>query len=585
MVVFFMGIENDALANKLADQLSHSAATNENQSNGLITDLLGGMGHAYKSQYDGLRQACGASVDLSYNQNENSLQKVGHAIGDASLFIAAAALMKEMPVVSDVAEGKLATVAAGGLLGLTAPVQEGQGLTTRLEHAGLGAGTMAIMEFGPKALGGLSVVKALPEKSLASSFTPYGLANGLAGLGNVESQSLLNTGHNASLRDLAIGGGTWALMGTAARQLGTSVESWKSAGAEAKAAYAPENAPWQFKNITDIKATDLQPGQTLEPGNYRLSFISQGAERKANIYVSQGAADASVPAPVVTHLHGLNPNGRAEEILSELNYFKLADQDGAVVAMLQGRDGLKALGTYQSFHDVNFGYAKPAEGAAPYSDQVAFGDMMSLIRDHVPNANTDNIAVSGFSLGGKMANRIAATRADVGVVASIHGTMDHLDADIMNSALNRHPIDGIFVLSTNDKVLPIGGGKSLFTVGLENNHLSQPRSQAEFWGASNAGAADSNLAQPLTTDSANYVRRDWRAADGEHRVTEYTVKGGAHAIDGAPPRSNIIQMLMGAPKPANYFDARQRTWDFMLKSLRGQQGAAVAETGDLTAAS
>jgi poly(3-hydroxybutyrate) depolymerase len=390
------------------------------------------------------------------------------------------------------------------------------------------------------------------------------MPSGLAGFVNTEGQSFINTGHGASAKDLAIGTGSWLALGTAARQLGSQVESFKAAQGESKAAYLPENAPWQFKDIKDINAADLKPGEQLTPGNYRVSFMSEGAERKANIYVSEAAVNGAHPAPVVTHLHGLNPNGEAEGILSELNYFKYADDDGAVVAMLQGRNGLKGLGTYQSFHDANFGYANPVPGVAPYSDQISFGDMMRIIKDHVPNANADNIAVSGFSLGGKMANRIAATRPDVAAVATIHGTLDKFDEEVMNAAMHKHPVDGLFVLGTNDKVLPMAGGKSLFTIGLEHNNLSRPLRQAEFWGASNGNPAG------VTTDSANYIRRDWQSATGENRVTEYVVKGGAHAIDGAVPRRNIIQWIMGVPKPAEVFDARQKTWDFMIDSLNAR---------------
>jgi poly(3-hydroxybutyrate) depolymerase len=244
--------------------------------------------------------------------------------------------------------------------------------------------------------------------------------------------------------------------------------------------------------------------------------------------------------------------------------------------MLQGRNGLKGLGTFQSFHDTNFGFAVPPKGMSPYSDQVAFGDMMGIIKNHVPNANTDNIAVSGFSLGAKMANRIAATRADVGVVASIHGTMDHLDQQLMDAAVNKHPIDGIFVLGTKDKVLPLNGGKSLFTLGLENNQLSRPLSQAEYWGRSNGNPL------PVVSDNPVVSTRQWSSPTHENTVTEYVVKGGAHAIDGAPPRRNLIQALMGVPKPAAVFDAREKTWDFMIRSIIARDLAS--KPGELAAA-
>lgn len=202
---------------------------------------------------------------------------------------------------------------------------------------------------------------------------------------------------------------------------------------------------------------------------------------------------------------------------------------------------------------------------------------MRIVRDHVPNANTDKIAVSGFSLGGKMANRIAATRSDVAAVATIHSTIDKFDEEIMSAALNKHPIDGMFILGTKDKVLPLNGGKSFLTLGLENNHLSRPLRQAEYWGASNGNPLS------VASETPHLIRRDWTSTAGNNRVSEYVVKGGAHAIDGALPKRNLIQFLMGVPKPASVFDARQTSWDFMIESLKRnnvlQQPGTLAQVG------
>lgn len=562
---------DDPIANSSIGRAASSASIGESHNENMISDVLSGFGHAFRSQYDGARQMSGSQVNLSYEQNENGAQKAGHLIGDATMFIGLAALTKKLPLVSEVADGKLASIAAGGAIGLTKPLQDGEAALDRMKNMGLGAGTMTMLEFGPGLIGKLSPVKALPETGMASSLLRYGLSNGIAGMTNTEGQSLISTGHSASARDLLLAGGTWAAMGTGAARLGNKFEAIQKDKAEANAYYAPENAEWKYKNVTDINAADLKPGQKLAPGNYRVAFMSEGAERKANIYVSDGSATSAAKAPVVTHLHGLNPNGQAEQILTELNYQKYADQDGAVFAMLHGRDGLKGLGTFQSFHDENFGFAMPPKDVAPYSDRVAFNDMMQIIHDHVPNANTDNIAVSGFSLGAKMANRIAATRNDVGVVASIHGTMDQFDQQLMDASANRHPVDGIFVLSTHDKVLPAQGGKSFFTLGLENNHLSAPTTQAEYWARSNGN--------PIGTisETPSYYSRQWRSPTAENSIEEFTVKGGSHALDGAPPRRNLIQALMGVPKPANYFDARRTTWDFMLRSLANHEIAAPAD--------
>jgi poly(3-hydroxybutyrate) depolymerase len=340
------------------------------------------------------------------------------------------------------------------------------------------------------------------------------------------------------------------------------------------------SAPWEFKDVKNINLSDLRRDQQLPPGNYRGAFRSEGAWRVANLYISKAAAQADSPAPVVTFLHGLNPNGAAEDILGEIGYLERADRHGAVFAMLHGRNELKGVGgTFQSPHDINFGYAEPQAGTTPYSDQQAFDDMMSIIQKHVPNADTENIAISGFSLGGKIAQRITAGRGDVAAVVSHHGTLDKFDIEIMKASLQdsmkysmgaskeNRQIDVMVIGGTADRVLPWKGGQSIFTWGLKHSKLSQPRSQAEFWSDHNspAGPVRSSIA-----DTANYIQTNWYSGSGA-RVTEIVVKGGAHAVDGAEPKHNFIQFLMGVPKPPSYFDSREESFNFMMESIRRAQ--------------
>lgn len=542
----------------------------EHPSQGLVMDFLSGAGNAARLHGDGVRQMTGSTVDLTYIENQNTGEKIGGFVASAGIFLGTTLLAKKIPFFGQLAEGKVASMTAGGLVGLTMPLQEGQGAMTRLYNTALGAGTVGLMEYGPGMIGKLPGIRGLGEKSWAGGLTRAAGANGLAGFVNTEATSYINTGHGASAGELAMGTGTWMAMGTAFHAVGmkaeriaqdkAAVQSWK------------ENKPWQFKEVQNINAADLRAGQQLAPGHYNITFESQGAARAFNLYVSEGAV-AGKDAPVVTFLHGLTPKGTSHKIIRELEYNRFADRDGAVVAYLHARDGRHGplTGNSQSWNDTNFGYTK---ADFTYSDQAAFKDMMSVISQHVPTANTNSIALSGFSLGGKMANRIAATTPEVSTLATIHGTMDKLDEQIMRASMHRHPIDVQVVHGTADRVLPLNGGRSFFTALLENAGLSTPRRQAPFWAESNLQLTSSpavlaeNGGKPsfLSTESPNFSQRVTRA--GEHRVTEIIERNGPHAINGAPAQHNIIQTLMGKPLPASYFDVRQRSWDFMIDSVR-----------------
>lgn len=530
----------------------------ESHSAGLIADFLGGLGSAPRAHFDGMRQMTGANVDLLYQENLTTAGKIGRFIGDAGLFLSVSVLAKKIPFVGGLAEGKVASIAAGGAIGLTMPLQPGQDDMTRVWNTGLGLSTMGMLEFGPGLAGRLPGVRGMGEKTFAGSLTRVAIANGVTGAVNTEANSFINTGHSASLSDLALGTASWMAMGSAFHAAGFKISEFKESQAAAQAWKA--DRPWQFKEVQNINAADLKPGQSLAPGHYNISYESQGATRRFDLYISE-AASQSQQAPLVTFLHGLNPKNGSQGIIRELEYNRLADQDGAVVAYLHARNGRRGplTGDVQSWNDTNFGYTKQDP---TYSDQVAFRDMMGLISQHVPTANTSNYAVSGFSLGGKMAHRIAANFPEVSTLATLHGTIDKFDEQVMAAAMGRHRIDAVIIHGTRDRVLPLNGGRSLFTALLENAGESTPRRQSLFWAESN------NSRVPLQTEAPNYYRTDWRSVDGNSRITEFIEKNGPHAINGAQPKRNVMQWLMGIPLSPAVFDSRQRSWDFMMDSIQ-----------------
>lgn len=540
-------------------ELEQAAPEDTNKSNkGVLSGLASGFGEAFRNEFDGARQLFGADIDRSYMNDDTTSETVGKFVGNAAMFIGSTVLAKRFM------GGKAASIAVGGGLGFLAPVREDQGITERLMMGGIGAATVGTLEAMPA---GLALLKPLSGQTFKAGLSRTMLSNATAGLMHTEGTSLVNTGNHASASDLLIGAGTWAGTGAAFHSVGAvagKYQNYKAEQAQARAWTAEQ--PWQFKTVQQIDAADLTTGQKLSPGNYSVNFESQGHQRSFNLYVSEkSAAGAGADAPVVTFLHGLTPKGTGPHIIRELSFNKFADDEGAIVAYLQGRDGRRGplTGDVQNWNDKGFGYTKYDP---TYSDQIAFGDMVSLIGRHVPNANTSNIGVTGFSLGGKLANRLAATRDDVAALGTIHGTVDAGDLAVMQSSPNLRPKDVNVILGDKDGVLPLEGGRSFWTFLLDGAKQSRPREQAQFWGQQAAGDIP-----PLALSGPNYTGNMWLSPEG-HRVTQYIVKDGAHAIDGAHAKKNAIQWLMGEPKPPNYFDSRTRTWDFVISSLRRQIG-------------
>lgn len=524
---------------------------------------------AIRQPVNGIRQIAGQDIDPAKSDGSFS-SMAGNVTANSLLFIGGSLAARRIPVIGTAFGGKLASITAGGAIGFLTPVAEGQGMNERLANAGVGAAAMGLMEFGPSVLSRAPLAsKYLAENSIKNGMIKAGIANGAAGLLNTDARSLINEGHLASWDQRALGVGSWALMGAAFYGAGQKYGQYKENQASAKAWLA--NEPWQFKNVQDINTASLKPNQLLQaPGNYRVKFNSQGHEREFVLYVSEGAAKSSPgSAPVVTFLHGLNPKGQGEKIIRELEYNRFADRDGGIVAYLQGKNGLKGrtTGDAQSWNEPNFGFTKHDPS---YGDTVAFDDMMRIIRQRVPAANTDRIAVSGFSLGGKEANIIAAERPDVRAVATLHGTTTPPDLARMAASSELRPVNYYAHLGTNDKVLPREGGAGIFTAALDGAKLSRPAQQAEFWGELTGGQAVNSYAQ-------NYTRRSWISPDRSVRVVEDTVRNGTHALDGAQQKHNLIQFLMGAPKPANYYDARANSWNFMVRALRKADETASSD--------
>jgi hypothetical protein len=100
-------------------------AGEEHASQGLVLDLLSGAGSATRSHGDGVRQMAGANVDLSYMHNQNTGEKIGGFIANAGIFLGSTVLAKRIPFLGNLAQGKVASMSAGGLIGMTMPLQEG----------------------------------------------------------------------------------------------------------------------------------------------------------------------------------------------------------------------------------------------------------------------------------------------------------------------------------------------------------------------------------------------------------------------------------------------------------------------------
>lgn len=189
------------------------------------TNLLSAFGESFKTAaltpVIGARQLCGdqkAADQYFRTLNENQYQGVnkwagmaGGLAGNALTFIGTAALARSLPGV-----GRTGAVIAGGALGFLNPLQKDEAPINRLAHAGVGAATVAILEFGPGAIKDFGFSSRFREDMMK-----VGLSGFAAGVVNSEAQSLLMTGQFAKPSEAAMSGLTWGLTGAGFHAVGT----------------------------------------------------------------------------------------------------------------------------------------------------------------------------------------------------------------------------------------------------------------------------------------------------------------------------------------------------------------------------
>jgi polyhydroxybutyrate depolymerase len=155
------------------------------------------------------------------------------------------------------------------------------------------------------------------------------------------------------------------------------------------------------------------PAPAFAPGNYDLSIPSGGLTRSYILHVPRGY-DGSRALPLVFVLHGVN--GTAQQMESGTGWDTKADQEGILVAYLQGTRGTGSVTS-----GWNSGLW-PASGVT--ADDVGFVRDLVGSLGHQLRVDPLRVYAVGFSNGAWMAHRLGAALPDVlAAVAVVEGTV------------------------------------------------------------------------------------------------------------------------------------------------------------------
>ncbi|WLW53294.1 alpha/beta hydrolase family esterase [Streptomyces sp. YU58] len=249
-------------------------------------------------------------------------------------------------------------------------------------------------------------------------------------------------------------------------------------------------------------------------------------------------ADATRP-PLVIAFHGRG--GTAPELREQSRLDRSAKARGMVIAYPEGLDKAWAAGTQATPQrpdpdlDVRFTEALIAE----------------LVRDQ--RADPERVYVTGFSMGGSMALRMAADRPDLlAGAAAVSGELPTGAAEVRPTGT----VPVMIVYGTDDAVRPIDGLPSPSPVAGEPvTPTRSARSSAELFAkAGGAGA-------PTTRAERGYDRTVWRLGGSAGTVQFLAVHDAGHTWPGStitPPK--------GFGRTSRALDATSTVLDFFAGS-------------------
>jgi hypothetical protein len=197
---------------------SDSGKTESPPHSTILSEFGSGLTYKLAAPFKGAIQIATNETDTQEQKaaaaqaSQSKAHLAGEVVGSATVFIAATALLRRVPLA-----GSIAPIAAGGLIGAIEPLKQGESNQDRLTHGLNGAAAIAIIEHLPKALSKTGLIAT--EKSLSGA-----LISGMTvGAATEQATSFIQTGKAADLDRTAIAAAGFGLMNTAFHGAGLAI--------------------------------------------------------------------------------------------------------------------------------------------------------------------------------------------------------------------------------------------------------------------------------------------------------------------------------------------------------------------------
>lgn len=255
---------------------------------------------------------------------------------------------------------------------------------------------------------------------------------------------------------------------------------------------------WDFVSqytLPEEYVQELRPAAVSEyskPGDYRINLFSADELRSFVLHVPANY-DPNMPTPVVFSFHdfGSNPIGNVTQTRITL----LADEENFIVVFPQGRGEPLAW----------FTEAEVPEGVA--TDTDFFVNILDRLNAEL-NVDNDRVFVTGFSLGGGMAHRIACDVSERVTAIAVVGGAHFIDQPCEPD----NPVPVIAIHALDDEVTPFTG----------IDDVLQPIDEwADEWAVINGCAAGQE-----TSEEGGFSLMEWQDCDAPTQL--YTILTGGH---------------------------------------------------------
>ncbi|MCQ2280362.1 MAG: T9SS type A sorting domain-containing protein [Bacteroidales bacterium] len=278
-----------------------------------------------------------------------------------------------------------------------------------------------------------------------------------------------------------------------------------------------------FTLLTVLSLCFILQAQTTKTINHG------GTDRQYLEYVPS-SYNASTPAPVLFVLHGLGDD--MANMFNASGFRSIANQHGWIIVTPQALEAnISLLGQTMSIGTAwNSGVS-----ASLLGNNIVINDgvddsglMMAILDDLIANYNVDQskVYVTGFSMGGFMANRLAIEHGDrITAIASVSGTIGN---EVKETAPTGH-VSAMHIHGTGDGT--VGYENAAFNVVVTSVSVGLgAEATVDFWRNHNHCSATPTVTNfpDIANDSLTFEKYVYEGGDNGTKTAFIKVNGGDH---------------------------------------------------------